>query len=217
MYILQSLKIARRVIPFHCECWFWNPLKNCYKSNSILLRIPFIFFFIYFDRHLSPFPPLVLLPAVASTCQEFVIKGFGLSDVFNCDKFPDSTDPAVCFDATQGKIKGIWSAKLFARVNFNLVLLLLLFFVIIMLLFLALPVLYFFWNNLCLQWLAFISFIVLFYFFFSVSVLFFSFFFAVSLCWSALLCFSIGQNSVHLSFIIYYPFFYGFTSLLGVL
>lgn len=40
--------------------------------------------------------------SVASTCQEFVIKGFGLSDVFNCDKFPDSTDPAVCFDATQG-------------------------------------------------------------------------------------------------------------------
>ncbi|XP_063609560.1 clumping factor B-like isoform X2 [Penaeus indicus] len=40
--------------------------------------------------------------SVASTCQEFVIKGFGLSDVFKCDRFPDSTDPAVCFDATQG-------------------------------------------------------------------------------------------------------------------
>ncbi|XP_045601293.1 uncharacterized protein [Procambarus clarkii] len=38
--------------------------------------------------------------SVASTCQEFVISGVGLSDVFNCERFPDSTDPAVCFDMT---------------------------------------------------------------------------------------------------------------------
>lgn len=46
---------------------------------------------------------LLKFPAVASTCQEFIISRFSLSDVFNCEQFPDSTDPAVCFDMTYGK------------------------------------------------------------------------------------------------------------------
>ncbi|XP_042239181.1 uncharacterized protein LOC121877480 isoform X2 [Homarus americanus] len=45
--------------------------------------------------------------SVASTCQEFVISGVGLSDVFNCERFPHSTDPAVCFDMTQEPCVGL--------------------------------------------------------------------------------------------------------------
>lgn len=45
--------------------------------------------------------------SVASTCQEFVIKDFILSNVFDCERFPDSTDPSVCFDASQEPCLGL--------------------------------------------------------------------------------------------------------------
>ncbi|XP_066961068.1 uncharacterized protein [Macrobrachium rosenbergii] len=45
--------------------------------------------------------------SVAATCQEFVISAVSLSSVFDCEKFPDSTNPAVCFDMTQEPCIGL--------------------------------------------------------------------------------------------------------------
>ncbi|XP_064113718.1 uncharacterized protein LOC135220503 [Macrobrachium nipponense] len=45
--------------------------------------------------------------SVAATCQEFVISAVSLRGVFDCEKFPDSTDPAVCFDMTQEPCIGL--------------------------------------------------------------------------------------------------------------
>ncbi|XP_068239309.1 uro-adherence factor A-like [Palaemon carinicauda] len=39
--------------------------------------------------------------SVAATCQEFVLSAVSLRNVFDCEKFPDSTDPSVCFHMTQ--------------------------------------------------------------------------------------------------------------------
>ncbi|XP_071530447.1 uncharacterized protein [Panulirus ornatus] len=45
--------------------------------------------------------------SVASTCQEFISSGFSLSNVFNCEQFPDSTDPTVCSDMTREPCMGL--------------------------------------------------------------------------------------------------------------
>merc|ERR1719369_1238129 len=45
--------------------------------------------------------------SVGTTCAEFIISGLALSEVFECDRFPDSTDPSVCFDMSQGPCVGV--------------------------------------------------------------------------------------------------------------
>ncbi|XP_063844084.1 uncharacterized protein LOC135090873 isoform X3 [Scylla paramamosain] len=41
--------------------------------------------------------------SVAATCQEFITSRFSLSSAFDCEQFPDSSDPSVCFDLTQAE------------------------------------------------------------------------------------------------------------------
>ncbi|MPC12018.1 Atrial natriuretic peptide-converting enzyme [Portunus trituberculatus] len=45
--------------------------------------------------------------SVAATCQEFITSRFSLSSAFDCEQFPDSSDPNVCFDLTQEPCLGL--------------------------------------------------------------------------------------------------------------
>ncbi|KAK7085871.1 hypothetical protein SK128_006194 [Halocaridina rubra] len=45
--------------------------------------------------------------SVAVTCQEFIFSGLNLSNIFDCERFPDSNDPEVCFDMTQEPCVGL--------------------------------------------------------------------------------------------------------------